>query len=176
MIKLGKYRKTKTLINNTLQHDFKNGIHMITPNNYLLIKVSNVQKKIIFCLRVCRYKTVSFRGYFLGARAVLDILFLFAPGMESGRKNECFILDLLMRFKVSLKSSPIHFCILEGGGYYELGTPQFPLEILHIHPPQKARLLIEKNERVIHFDDITWRTCPCLGQGGIIIKKNLLRD
>ena len=29
----------------------------------------------------------------------LDILFKFAPGMESGRKNEGFILDLLMQFK-----------------------------------------------------------------------------
>jgi hypothetical protein len=49
-------------------------------------------------LRVCRYKTASFRGYFLGARAVLDILFKFAPGMEYGRKNEDFILDLLRQF------------------------------------------------------------------------------
>ena len=51
-------------------------------------------------MRVRRYKTASFRDYFLGARAVLDILFKFAPGMESGRKNEGFILDLLMQFNV----------------------------------------------------------------------------
>mgnify|MGYP001191388250 CR=1 FL=1 len=49
-------------------------------------------------MRVRRYKTASFRDYFLGARAVLDILFKFAPGMESGRKNEGFISDLLMQF------------------------------------------------------------------------------
>ena len=73
---------------------------MIILNNYLLVKVSisNTKKKLIFCLRVCRYKTASFRDYFLGARAVLDILFKFAPGMESGRKNEGYILDLLMQF------------------------------------------------------------------------------
>ena len=40
MIELVKYRKTKTLINNTLQHEFKNGIHLVIPNNYLLVKIS----------------------------------------------------------------------------------------------------------------------------------------
>jgi hypothetical protein len=47
--------------------------------------------------------TAQFKGYFLGTWAVLDILFKFAPGMESGRKNEGFILDLLMQFKVYSK-------------------------------------------------------------------------
>ena len=50
----------------------------------------------------CRYKTAQFKGYFLGAWAVLDILFKFAPGMESGRKNEGSILDLLMQFNTKL--------------------------------------------------------------------------
>jgi hypothetical protein len=40
MIELMKYRKTKTLINNTLYHDFKNGICLIIPNDYLLVTVS----------------------------------------------------------------------------------------------------------------------------------------
>ena len=48
---------------------------------------------------VRRYKTAQFKGYFLGARAVLEILFKLAPGMESGRKNEGFILYLFMQFK-----------------------------------------------------------------------------
>ena len=48
---------------------------------------------------VCRYKTAHFKGYFLGARAVLDIFYEFAPVMESGRKNEGAILHLLMQFK-----------------------------------------------------------------------------
>ena len=66
-MKIGKYRKTKTLINNTLKQDFINGIHLIIPNNYLLFKVSisNMQKKLIFCMRVCRYKTASFKGHSL---------------------------------------------------------------------------------------------------------------
>ena len=42
-----------------------------------------------------------FEGYFLGARAVLDIFFEFAPVMESGRKNEGAILHLLMQFNAS---------------------------------------------------------------------------
>ena len=41
----------------------------------------------------------NFRGYFLGTRAVLEILFKFAKGMESGRKNEGFILNHIMQFK-----------------------------------------------------------------------------
>ena len=41
----------------------------------------------------------QFKSYFLGIRAVLDILFKFASGMESGRKNEGFILNLLMQLK-----------------------------------------------------------------------------
>ena len=40
-----------------------------------------------------------FEGYFLGAWAVLDIFFEFAPVMDSGRKNEEAILYLLMQFK-----------------------------------------------------------------------------
>ena len=82
MIELGKYRKTKTMINNTLLHDFKKGFRLIMPNNYLLVKVSisNVQKKRKkICLRVCRYRTASFRGYFLGARNVLHILLKSLP-------------------------------------------------------------------------------------------------
>ena len=47
---------------------------------------------------VCRYKTAQFKGYFLCAWAVLDIIFNFAQGMESGQKNDGFILDLLMQF------------------------------------------------------------------------------
>jgi hypothetical protein len=54
-------------------------------------------------LRVRRYKTAQFNGYFLGAWAVLDILFQIAPGMESGRKNEGFILDLLMQFNLKTR-------------------------------------------------------------------------
>ena len=54
-------------------------------------------------MRVCRYKTAQFKGYFLGARAILDILFKFAPGVESGRKIEGFILDFLMQFKQMVK-------------------------------------------------------------------------
>jgi hypothetical protein len=50
-------------------------------------------------LAVHRYKTAHFEGYFLGARAVLDIFFEFALVMESGRKNEGAILHLLMQFK-----------------------------------------------------------------------------
>jgi hypothetical protein len=51
-------------------------------------------------LAVHRYKTAHFEGYFLGARAVLDIFLEFALVIESGRKNEGFILHLLMQFKV----------------------------------------------------------------------------
>jgi hypothetical protein len=50
-------------------------------------------------LAVHRYKTAHFEGYFLSARAVLDIFFEFALVMESGRKNEGAILHLLMQFK-----------------------------------------------------------------------------
>jgi hypothetical protein len=49
-------------------------------------------------LAVHRYKTPHFEGYFLGARAVLDIFLEIALVMESGRKNEGFILHLLMQF------------------------------------------------------------------------------
>ena len=48
---------------------------------------------------VRRYETDQFKGFFLGDRAVLDILFKFDLGMESVRKNDGFILDLLMQFK-----------------------------------------------------------------------------
>ena len=48
-----------------------------------------------------RYKTAHFEGYFLGARAVLDIFFEFAPVMESGKKNEGAILHLLMQFNIN---------------------------------------------------------------------------
>ena len=106
IIELGKYRKTKTLIKNTLLCDFKNGIRLIIPNNYLKSQYLICRKKLIFCLRVCRHKTAQFKGYFLGAWAVLDILFKFTPGMESGRKNEGFILDLLVQFKRDLFPSP----------------------------------------------------------------------
>ena len=62
---------------------------MIILNNDLLVKVSisNMQKKLIFCLRVRGYKTAQFKGYFLGARADLDIHFKFAPEKESRRKK-----------------------------------------------------------------------------------------
>ena len=60
--------------------------------------MSILQKKYL-CLAVHRYKTAHFEGYFLGAGAVLDIFFEFAPVMESGRKNEGAILHLLMQLK-----------------------------------------------------------------------------
>ena len=37
--RIEKYRKTKTLINNTLKHDFKNGIRLIICDDYLLVKI-----------------------------------------------------------------------------------------------------------------------------------------
>jgi hypothetical protein len=43
-----------------------------------------------------------FEGYFLIARAVLDIFFEFALVIESGRKNEGAILHLLMQFNTKL--------------------------------------------------------------------------
>ena len=54
---------------------------MIILSNYWLVKVSisNMLKKLFFCLKVRRYKTARFRALFLGARAVLDIFFKFAP-------------------------------------------------------------------------------------------------
>ena len=61
--------------------------------------MSILKKKISVCLGVHRYKTAHFEGYFLGARAVLDIFFEFFPVMESGRKNEGAILHLLIQFK-----------------------------------------------------------------------------
>ena len=55
-------------------------------------------------MAVHRYKTAHFEDYFLGARAVLDIFLEFAlvVVMETGRKNEGFILHLLMQFKDDL--------------------------------------------------------------------------
>ena len=55
--------------------------------------------KITVLLALHRYKTAHFEGYFLGARAVLDIFFEFAQVMESGKKNEGAVLHLLMQFK-----------------------------------------------------------------------------
>ena len=49
----------------------------------------------------------DFEGYFLGARAVLDIFFEFALVMESGRKNKGAILHLLMQFKAPRVSSKL---------------------------------------------------------------------
>jgi hypothetical protein len=52
--------------------------------------------------------------------AVLDILYKFAPGMESGRKNKGFILNLLIQFKVIKKVEmavavcKAGFCMLVG--------------------------------------------------------------
>ena len=52
------------------------------------VQYNNINKSIknyikaLNNLRVRSYKTASFRGYFLGARAVLDIFLKFAPGME----------------------------------------------------------------------------------------------
>ena len=57
---------------------------------------------------VHRYKMAHFEGYFLGARAVLDIFFEFAPVMESRRKNEGAILYLLIQFKDL--SNNFHMC------------------------------------------------------------------
>ena len=43
----------------------------------------------------------QFEGYFLGARAVLDIFFEIVPVMEFKRKNEGAILHLLVQFNIS---------------------------------------------------------------------------
>ena len=59
-------------------------------------------KKNILILALHRYKTAHFKGYFLGARAVLDIFFEFTPVMESGKKNEGAILHLLMQFNIKV--------------------------------------------------------------------------
>ena len=63
------------------------------------LNVYFVKKKKSVSLGIRRYKTAHFKGYFLGARADLDIFFEFASVMESGRKNEGAILHLLMQFK-----------------------------------------------------------------------------
>jgi hypothetical protein len=73
---------------------------------------------------VCRYKMAHFKGYFLGARAVLDIFYVFAPVMESGRKNEGAILHLLMQFKRKLYDTlfaPIFCSGAENAFFYAVG-------------------------------------------------------
>ena len=58
---------------------------MIILNNYWLVIISKSNKlqNLFFCLRGM-YEIARFGHYFLSARAVLDIFFKFAPGMESG--------------------------------------------------------------------------------------------
>ena len=54
--------------------------------------------RIPFFKSCYRVLLAHLEGYFLGARAVLDIFLEFALVIDSGKKNEGFILHLLMQF------------------------------------------------------------------------------
>ena len=68
---------------------------------------------------VRRYKTAHLKGYFLNARAILDIFFEFAPVMEYGRKIMrglfyIFSCSLILEMQKGLcrDHNPFPYCLL----------------------------------------------------------------